>query len=497
MFGRNDLNFMANEKPKHENGAIDPVAALQDVQVGEESLLVTSANFDMLVTACENIEAGVALGEAIAAKGDESTGVAVANESLRQNLAMIGQEHIVSAVVTPGTESIVAANEGIGEMLKKAWEKTKEIAMKIWKWILDLVGKVGHFLSSLVGKGDTTYERLVKLVKKHKDAKTTNLDGQEFSESVQKAINNKFKLLSLTGDVSSGSIGEFISSQSTLMEAVESMKNEVLQAQMPMADIENMMKYAQGFTENGGNDKEDVVTIANMVKGMIKTLPVNSSKLELDNDASKVAAGFKNIDILDAAEQAVGDVEGGVVSAVGMSFDKLRCLAVCVTTEAKDAMADLEKLPSEADAKPSKAFSLANKIANGIKVVEFIVAPEASEYEDNFKDVEPLEFTEVETLKNDMKDLDKTAAKVIKGYGAKISKEKKDMEKLLKSTMKEIDKSASPISDKVKSLIGRIINAKTKIAKAVAAGVTSTAKDMVTSPVYDYAVESAKLYKKD
>ncbi|RKY71325.1 MAG: hypothetical protein DRP97_02255 [Candidatus Latescibacterota bacterium] len=496
MYG-NDLNFMA-DTAKDKGGAapVDTVAALMDVQVAEEGLLIACTNFDMLTTACENIEAGVVLADAIAAKGDENTAVAVAIESLRQNLKVLGQEHIAGMVVTAGTESITSANEGISDMLGKAWAKTKEIAMKIWNWIVDLVSKVGNFLASLIGKGNSTYERMVKLVKKHKDAKTTNLDGAEFSESVQKSLNTKFKILATEKDISSSTISESITEMTSLLEVLDSAKSDILKAELPFNNIENMMKYAEAYTTANGGDKKNADAIATVVKSIISNTTTFSKDFKLDAVAQKKFGSNKVLDILDAAEAAVGDVEGGVVSVLGASFSGIRCIAVCTTSDATDAMDEFDKLSGD-DKKVSKIFSLAGKILNNVKVVEFTVSPEESDYEDNAKDIMPLEFSEIESLKDDMKDADKKSAKIVKSFGDKIAKEKKEVEKLLKTTMKNIDKSAAPISDKIKSILSKVVNNNTKIAKAKASAVTAMAKDLVASPVYDYCAESAKLYKKD
>jgi len=485
----------ADKKMGEEN--LDVVAALMDVQTAEEGLLVASANFDMLTTACENIEAGVVLADGIAAKGDETSAVIVARETLRQNLKVLGQEHILGKVITPANESITAATEGIGDMLKNAWAKTKEIAMKIWKWIVDLVSKVGHFLASLVGKGDTTYERLVKLVKKHKSAKTTNLDGQEFSESVQKALNKKFALLSIEKDVSGSAVITGIESITKALEHAEDVKGDLLKTELPFVDIENMMKYASAFGKDASKtDVKDVDAVINVLKKIVVPTTPIAKGFALDVETAKNYGNVKSLDLLDAAETAAGDVEGAVVIVTGGTTSKVLCIAICTTTEAIDAIDEIDKLSGD-DKKVSKVFALASKIINGIKVVEFSVTPESSEYDDNYKDITPLEFSEIESIKDAIKDADKKATKIVKNFGDKISKEKREVEKLLKTTMKDIGKDASPISDKIKSILSKVVSNNTKIAKAKAAGITASAKELLTSPVYDYCAESAKLYKKD
>jgi len=490
MFG-NDLNFMADKADKkmgEEN--LDVVAALMDVQTAEEGLLLTSANFDMLTTACENIEAGVALADAIAAKGDETSAVIVARESLRQNLKVLGQEHVVGMVVTPGTESITAATEGIGDMLKKAWAKTKEIAMKIWKWIVDLLSKVGHFLQSLVGKGDTTYERLVKLVKKHKDAKTTNLDGQEFSESVQKALMHKFKLLALSKDVSSSSLIKFTED---ILKGIESDGKDKF-----LMTTDNLKVLAEALTSNINDGK-----ITEGVDDLIETgLAAKLTSIEITDTHDFNISNDVQTAIKDKAESIIGDDTGANIEVLASTYSKVYCVSVSTKDNITDKVEAYKKSKEKSDFDNAKFLTAAIALFDCISVREFTVEPEAGDYEDEYKNIAPLEFSEVESIKTSLKDADKKSVKVIKNYGDKISKEKKDLDKVLKESETALNKDATDakvksVNAKARTLLGKVVNNLTKVAKASANARVNAAKEVVVSPVYDYCAESAKLYKKD
>jgi len=492
MFG-NDLNFMADKADKKmDGGNLDVVAALMDVQTAEEGLLVTSANFDMLTTACENIEAGVTLADAIAAKGDETSAVIVARESLRQNLRVLGQEHILGKVVTPGTESITAATEGIGDMLKKAWAKTKEIAMKIWKWIVDLVSKVGHFLASLVGKGDTSYERLVKLVKKHKDAKTTNLDGQEFSESVQKALAKKFATLALTKNVDASGVTGLL----------ESLEEQLKDAEKGKAHILSSFVDKQYLTDDGLNVEEVEKALGDIEKvgSLVDRSFTPATVFKINSDSIEIKNNDLRDEIIEKAEGvAGGDAKGGDITVVGMTFNKVYCIVTYVNDD-YDEIA--ENLKEAIEAKPEKsAVKTLNAMAKSVsafKVAEFTVTYESDD-DDAYKTIDPLEFPEIESIKDSMKTFDKAAVKIVKNYGDKISKEKSKYEKALKTEFKTLlnDKDNKDIIAKTKTVFSALINASTKITKAKSQALVNVAKDMLASPVYDYCAESAKLYKKD
>jgi len=490
MFG-NDLNFMADKAGKKMSGEnVDVVAALMDVQVAEEGLLVASANYDMLVTACENIEAGVALGEAIAAKGDEASAVVVARESLRQNLKVLGQEHVVGMVVTAGTESITAANEGITDMLKKAWEKTKEIAMKIWNWIVDLVSKVGHFLASLVGKGDTTYERLVKLVKKHKDNKMTNLDGQEFSESTQKAIAKKIKILAASKKTSSSKIVEALTGIGNKMNTFEGDKSTFGE----FVDADVSIFGSDALTAGDIVEKGNTI-IGKLIKDEMKANIAISGTVGLENDTKDA--------IVTKAEEVAGSADKGSIEILGYGFNKVYCVVIGVNDDYADASKNWETVETKQNSDEfdvAKAATTLNKLLKTVYVHEFVYEPEPSEYEDNVKDISPLEFPEVEDIMKEMKDVDKKAVKVVKSYGNKIDKHKKDIEKVLKAKFTEAsgrDGAEKSVAGKLRSAVSALINIKTKISKAKASAVTNMARDLLVSPVYDYCAESAKLYKKD
>jgi hypothetical protein len=505
-----NIDILGNEKQHKVEGTTDVTAALMDVSVAEEGLLVSSMELALATTALENIEDGVALADAIAAKGDETSAVVVANEVLRQNLKVLGQEAVASQV-TAGTESIVAANESITDMLKKAWEKTKEMALKVWKWIVDMVSKAGHFLMGLIGKGDSTYERIKKLVKKHKDAKTTNLDGQEFSESVQKAINAKFKLLAVDKNIDASNIVKVLeANQESLKEANEG-RTEILGSTISNTDaVSTIVDFYKNIVDTNFYDKDgkfDKTKKTNFIGALEKItgqLPLSGGSIPKSwTFGTKSAPSTKELEkmVQEGVEDAISDASGGLILTLSEGVASVRCLAVYVSEDHEETLEDFKSSKAKDEFDPAKCVNAALKVVKSIKVKEVNVSPEESDYEDNFKDVAPLEFSEIENIQDALKDADKQAGKIIKSYGDKITKEKKDLEKAVKTefiTNKDAKEDLAKVAPKARTIVNALISIKTTVAKALATGAINAAKEVISAnEVYDYCSKSAALYKKD
>jgi hypothetical protein len=381
------------------------------------------------------------------------------------------------------------------------------MALKVWKWIVDMISKVGHFLMSLIGKGDSTYQRLVKLIKKHKDSKTTNLDGQEFSESTQKSICKKFKILAKDKNVDSSYIKTELDEIKTILENADNGKTAILEnglfAKKSSSELGGMYDaIVNGIDDNGKIKSGEEANFKNAVDAVIKLLPIDSSaapyKTLSDWTAVANSGSDKGLDIADGISDEITDAPGGKYVVVGRDFSNVYVVAYYISEDGEDAISDYvkSKAKTDTDFDPKKFLSAANKVVKGFKVRDVVITVEDSEYDDNYKNINPITFNEVEDIKDAMKDTDKKASKVIKSYGEKISKEKKDIEKAIKTKFTAAKGKGAP-ADAARSLMSSIINAKTKFAKAQVTGIVASAKAVVTSPVYGYCSESAKLYKKD
>lgn len=179
----NDSNYT------YGNEDANLVSLAHEINVASEGLLIDSAKLDLITVSAENIISGAKMANAIAAKGDQSTAVAVAHESLKSGLAVIGQAQVADMVLA-GTEDITVATEGIKDTLKKMWAKTKEFVKKIWEWVKKLVSKVKDFIMGALGKKSglpafELYEELVKAKQEGKklgDAKLKDEDKEKYGE---------------------------------------------------------------------------------------------------------------------------------------------------------------------------------------------------------------------------------------------------------------------------------------------------------------------------
>jgi len=497
------IKLMENNSSLGAVEGIDPVSAVMEMDAANEELNVVSLQHSILVTAVENIEDGSNAAEAIAARGDVGAGVVVARESLRQNLKMIGQEALVSSVVSAGTESVEVANEGIADMAKKAWAKAKEFMLKIWDFIVSLTRKVVQFVASLFGKGATTSERLKKLIKSLKDSKRKELDG-EFTEAQRKAICKKFALLAASDD--GVNVSSITSAYTSLTSAFENATNE--DKINELIEIGNAGVDRQFVAENPGR----IAVVNAKLKGFYDRLNnnpfSNNDVVDLDNNTIT-----ENGIVRVVTDKFTDEYEhnGYRIYVVGLTFTKVHCVAFYADEDADEKRRELNEAVGELgnrEVDASKANAIFNKVLSYLrmlKVVQFTVAPEESDYEDAEKDVYPLSFGDLETIQTACK----SAEKDVKG---KLEKFEKNIDKKAKEFKKNIEDRAKNAtlahgSDNAKAVGKQTINAlgdiaklilekETKLAKAFAQTAVDMAKDITAGPVYDYAEMSSKYYKK-
>ena len=491
---------------------IDPVSAAMELNAANEELNVASLQHSILVTAIENIEDGAALAEAIAAKGDSNAGVVVARESLRQNLKMIGQEALVSSVVSAGTESVEVANEGIADMAKKAWAKAKEFMLKIWDFVVSLTRKVVQFVASLFGKGATTSERLKKLIKSLKDSRRKELDG-EFTEAQRKAICKKFAVLA------AGKDGVNVNSITKKADDISS-KFGTITADTFLTDLSKNTDGNAGLTDLITSDKKELSVFITTLKGLKKA--TRSIKFEQkvynpdfaeekDNEVSKLVKE-KFTDEFDASKYNI--------FLLSSTFTKQICVALYEDSDS-DAASELDGAldaldGSETDiSKINTAINKSLSYLRSLKVAQFTVAPEESDYEDHEKDIYPLSFSDLETLEAKFKAVEKNVKPKLEKFEKNIDKKAKDTKKTIEDNVKgaSIDVSSitgndaaakqeaataagTRVKEGIGSIIKLILEKETKLAKAVAQAAVDMAKDITAGPVYDYAEMSSKYYKK-
>jgi hypothetical protein len=464
-------------------GNVDLLESANEIKIAEEALLITSSKLDITTTALENIEDTIMVSDNIASTGDESTAVMVANEVLRQNLKFLGSEHRVNDIIT-GTESITVANEGIKDTLKAAWEKVKAFLIKVWEWVVRLLGNIKNFFLNLIGKGDTTYERLVKLTKRLKDKKLTELGDAKFSESTQKAINEKMKLLSLNKGIDEASVILFLDYVESGLKFEYDKRDRMLESAFKR--FETLSRSKKISTEMKNTTDDFMTLIPNLISG--------SSTLKSDIKVVNVGKqAIKDDEIKDAFDDLNIDHEGCTITLAGVDFAKLHCVALYITSDGKEAFDDVTKSVGKDEVE--KSVKAMNKVLKNIKVTSFTVEPDKAEYEDKYEDIKPLTFNEIESIRDAMKDVDKITKKVIEKQDTEISKEKKDVENAIKKESDEYEK--NDVMNLINNMGKSVIKIRTNIAKEVAKGLLVTSKALLISPVWDYCSESSKLYKKE
>jgi len=501
--------FIKLDDTKRTSGVqtdVEPVQALMDLGAAQESLNIAYAEYSVLTTAVENIEDGVALADAIAAKGDESTAVSVARESLRQNLKVIGQEALTSQVVA-GTESISAANEGIKDVIAKAWEKTKEIVKKIWDFIMNLVSKAVQFFKGLIGKGDTTSVRLKALIKKLKDGKVTELEGAEFTDKQKEAFAEKFSILAVKDNVTPSGIVAQIGLIQEVFESVD--KDAILQKVITRYLFVGDDESIDNELAKDLSDDEIIKIIESNVtsKSDKEFVPVINGKTILDLNLKPIDAKSPVATAVGEAFEDIVDAEKYEIIVAGVGFNKAHCVGAYYDEDSDDKLKDLneavEKFNGEKNvANGKKVLSKLSSFLRSLKVVTFTASPEKDEYEDNTKNVEPVSFDGLNEISDAMKDADKNTKTKIDKFEKAIDKKAKDVKKRIDANAKNAKK-AEGVKAEVKDVISVFntvlkdeLNTQTKISKAIAQGVVDAAKSLTTGPVWDICKASADLYKK-
>ena len=504
------IKLMENNSSLGAVEGIDPVSAVMEMDAANEELNVVSLQHSILVTAVENIEDGSNAAEAIAARGDVGAGVVVARESLRQNLKMIGQEALATAVISAGTESVEVANEGIADMAKKAWAKAKEFMLKIWDFIVSLTRKVVQFVASLFGKGATTSERLKKLIKSLKDSRRKELDG-EFTEAQRKAICKKFALLAAGKD--GVNVNSITKTYDSLTSAFENATKE--------DKIDELL-----LLSTGGLDKKFIADKPKSIESLNNSLKGSKTYKSFYDKLSNKP--FSENTVVDLDNNVVSDKEltslvtdkftdeydhnGYRIYIVGGTFTKFHCVAFYADEDADEKRTELSEVSNELENKEfnaSKVNNIFNKTLaylRTLKVAQFTVAPEESDYEDHEKDIYPLSFGDLETIQTACKTAEKDVKGKLEKFEKNIDKKAKDFKKSIEDKAKNVDSVKGGNDDELK-VIRQTLNAlsdiaklilekETKLAKAFTQAAVDMAKDITAGPVYDYAEMSSKYYKK-
>ena len=447
-----DLNMNGN---KPTGAKVDFATALMDLHTAEEGFTVTCAKYDLLTTACENIEAGIALSEAIAAKGDDNTAVAVATESLRQNLKVIGQEHLTSEVVTPGTESIVAANEGIKDILKKAWEAVKALGAKIWKWITSVFKKVYSAVGSAIGSGSNV-DKLITELREIVAAKKEGLTVPDMptDEDKANAIASHYKIYStLFSGKKFGKAG------------IKDVAASLSSKPASLTALETTTAIAEAMANNAENFK------AEEVAKLYKDLEVPAA----DFDVNSVAY-LKNIET-ELKNKAGFDKDSDTkVKVVRSSFSATK-ISVLVISVNKKAMAGITTLAGATSNTPMSDITDAmDDVASGYKMKLIDLSADDLELKDKdfVSKIELLNAADCLEVVNAIK----TAGESVSKNGDMVSKGidrlKSRAEKAFKDLDTAIAKSLKADESKAKSAQKAALSA----AKAFNAVTVTAAKDV-------------------
>ena len=473
------INLNPDNK-RHDAGTVDYTQALVALHTAEEGFTLECTKYELLVNACENIEAGLALGNAIAAKGDSNTGVAVATESLRQNLKIIGQEHLTSSVVTPGTESITAATEGITEILKKAWEAVKSFAIKIWKWITGLFKKVTDAVSGAVGSGsslDKLVTELREIIAKGKDGKTA---GELTTDSEK--LSTMAKPYMIYGTVVGGKFGA---------EGIKNVLSYIAAAPIELGILDNVTQAAEALANDVDSLKADKIA------GMFKHLTAPTEKF----DTGKVKY-LKDVEA-DLKKKAGFDSNNSESMQLLTASFNSRHISVLVLTVSDAAKKALDELKAYgADASLTEVSESIDAVVKGYKTKLIEVSAEdlglkPSAFTDRLKSLTAKECLDVvnELIKTGEHLVRKTSdtEKVLNDTEKKASKAFKDLDTAMRKNLTD----DSEISSAGKSILSasKAFNEITlKIARDVSKVTLTNTDNILKSDIITIVNESIKVF---
>ena len=485
-----DLDLNKNENI--ETGTSNIAEAMAELTSATESFTITCAQLDILTVATENIESGLKLSNAVAAKGDTNTAIVIGVESLKAGLHIIGQESIVSDIV-PATEDITVANESIGSILKSMWEKIKELGKKFWEWVKGLLGKLMNAVTSVVGSGETPADKLLQKLRKLKNDGKDLPSGAEFKEEEQETLAKDIRIPLAMFNKDFGAVGieEYLKEVSGTSSVAKT---------STVTFIKSLIKQVEELLNTPIKD-----LTFDKVKAIAVKLPdaQTSKNFEVVDGLSKSAAIF-----LESKKEKVksklgikkDDENFVTVMPTGITGSKITTLVIKVDKDGKEAREALANVTDGSD-----LASKLEKAVKGIKVSEVTFTAEdlGIEVNDVKSNVKPVGLDDGIKIATEAQKINKDTVKDIDRAKKDMEDEAKEFEKLVKQlgkNIKEFDKNGADEKDVEK--LGKAVNAigdhvmkmQIQYGKAITNGAQSSAENVLKSGVLKIIDKSTEKY---
>jgi len=476
----------------------DALGAYADIVAAQEALTTNDMQIQLLTTGTENLESGIALADAIAAKtGDAATAVVVGKEALTSSLRVIGQADLADTIITAGTEDITAATESMGDVLKKMVEKGKELAKKVWEFIRNLIAKVVKFVKGIFGKGDDTAEQLVALLKKAKTDGKTKLDVDEFDEATRMRLAKNVKALIYTvkGDIDGDALNVAAMKLESILDGAKASANkdaavaEILKGK----DVPTFESELKGLASAAkGVDPKTEDGLAVLKDWSAKLLKLSVGEVEA-NGSSSVQDIIKDDlgGLTDQVEDAIGeDYAKVLVTVTGSDYNKFVVTVTYVTEEAVEAAKAIGDSKDFAELK-----SNVRKAYAGLKVKTVTVAPDESELKDLSDKIKPVDFNAADKVAKTLKSVAKKADDTAKKMEKSIEKAEKEIQKTLDAVAKE-SYTTPDVGGFCIQVVEKHTGHITDVTKSVTAGAAVTLTSAVRPKIGDQIKESVRLYVK-
>lgn len=476
----------------------DALGAYADVVAAKEALATNDMQIQLLSTGVENLESGIALADAIAAKtGDAATAVVVGKEALTTSLRVIGQADIADSIITAGTEDITAAVESMGDVLKKMVDKTKELAKKVWEFIRNLIAKVVKFVKGIFGKGDDTAEQLVELLKKAKSDGKTKLDADEFDEATRMRLAKNIKALIYTtkGDIDGDTLNNAAMELENILTGAKAKSNKdaMVSEILSGKDVPTFEGELKGLANAAkATDPKTETGLSTLKDWCAKIVKLSVGKVDADGNSSVQDILKDDLGgLTDKVEDAIGeDYAKVLVTVTGADFNKMALTITYVTEEALEAVKAIGTAKDFSELKSSvrKAYA-------GLKVKTVTVAPDESELKDLSDKIKPVDFNAADKIAKTLKSVAKKADDTAKKMEKSIEKADKEIQKTLDAVAKE-SYTTPDVGGFCIQVVEKHNGYITDTVKSVTAGSAVTLTAAVRPKIGDQIKESVRLYVK-
>jgi len=479
------------------NSETDLLTLADEVRIANEDLNAAGLALAALDKTARELEEAAEFSKAVAQK-DRSLGSVVAQEMAAIALSNINQDHLAGELV-PANEDITVAEEGIKDTMKNVWDKIKEYAKKAWEFIRNLIMKVVDFVKGIFGKEGATYQELADLVKKLKKEKKTDLSVDEFPEATAKRLVSKVTVVMLekgNKKLTGNEYVEFVNEQYDTVKDLLTKDNiipTVVQESLVVAHEDDGKIKKDG---DDGKIKEDGKTEGSY-NILNKTTPresaiallVELTGLDSISNVEKKVERIKENDY-----KNIFDAVDGEISAIADKYAACYQKVISLTpTKVAIATIGIKDDGFDHIDKTDMTYEDLNKFVSNVHYELTIVSPKTDDLIDDYENIKPLTFGELETFVNNLEDKAKKANKNADKYKKMVDKAAKDMEKSIDKTLKsEKYKSNSDVAN----VIRKIFSLLTSKAKEEARGFAETYMSLARSTIGDVYKESARLYKK-